>query len=48
MRENLQKMCAKFEEKYEIFDLDRLIFGTGCVFLVKIYGGKHRKRKDSK
>lgn len=29
-------------ENRELFDHDRLIFGTGCIFLVVISGGKQR------
>ncbi len=30
------------KERRELFDNDRLIFGTGCIFLVVISGGKQR------
>lgn len=37
---NGQNVSCK--EKKELFDNDRLIFGTGCIFLVVIFGGKQR------
>jgi hypothetical protein len=32
----------------ELFECDRLVFGTGSVFLVKISGGKPRMSKNNK
>ena len=35
-----------FREKKKLYDNDRLIFGTSCIFLVVIFGGSQRSEKN--